>query len=238
MRLTRSIMRTLHSLAFLTTLTFAATVLAGPNAPHASATEAMQQARAHYNLGTAHVEKKEYDDAIREFEAAYRLKPAPSFLYNIGVVARLGGHPATAVEAFQRYLATQPGKADRLEVEKMVADLQKQLAEEKEKERARQAAAAPPPAAATAPNPASASAPAPATAGESAAPNPLVEASAPAPAPDHKSRKKLWIALGVVGGALVVGGVVTGVVLSQRTKSDTIPSEYHDLGGISLRLGK
>jgi len=223
-------MRTAYLAFLLLSLTLASRALAASPAATAtpSAGDATQQARAHFNLASAHVERKEYAEAIREFEAAYRLKTAPSFLYNIGVVNQIAGKNAAALDAFQRYLGTQPSREDRLEAERRLAEVQRRLDDEK-------AAAA----AANAPVPgASAAAPAPATVtAKSGAGNPLL-ASAPPKAPEKKSRRTTWIVIGAVGGALVVGAVVTAVVLGTRQDGSGIPSGYHDLGGISLSLGK
>ncbi len=222
-------MRTACLAFLLLSLTLASRALAASPAATAtpSAGDATQQARAHFNLASAHVERKEYAEAIREFEAAYRLKPAPSFLYNIGVVNQIAGKNAAALDAFQRYLGTQPSREDRLEAERRLAEVQRRLDDEK-------AAAV-----ANAPVPgASAAAPAPATVtAKSGAGNPLL-ASAPPKAPEKKSRRTTWIVIGAVGGALVVGAVVTAVVLGTRQDGSGIPSGYHDLGGISLSLGK
>jgi tetratricopeptide (TPR) repeat protein len=225
-------MRTLHVAILLSSLTLASRALAGPPAATAtpSAGDATQQARAHFNLASAHVERKEYDEAIREFEAAYRLKPAPSFLYNIGVVNQVAGKNAAALDAFQRYLGTQPGREDRVEAERRLAEVQRRYSDEKAAASAAASASVPGSPAAAAPAPAALTA-------ESGAGNPLV-ASAPAKAPEKKSRRTTWIVLGAVGGALVVGAVVTAVVVGTRHDDGGIPSGYHDLGGVSLSLGK
>jgi hypothetical protein len=56
--------------------------------------------------------------------------------------------------------------------------------------------------------------------------------SAPPP-PKAKSRRTLWIVLGTVGGALIIGGVTTGIVLGTRSNNG-VPSGFHDVGTLSL----
>jgi hypothetical protein len=62
-----------------------------------------------------------------------------------------------------------------------------------------------------------------------------VTASMPPPAErsvQHR-RRALWITLGTVGGALVVGAVVTGVVLGVR-HDDGVSPGFADLGIVNL----
>jgi tetratricopeptide (TPR) repeat protein len=175
--------------------------------------DVVQKARQHFALGRQHVQNHEYDDAIREFEAGYQLKPAPPFLYNIGLVARLSGKREQALDAFERYLQAAPSATDRPEVERDIAELKQQLAADKP-----------------------ASAPPPASRPDLTSPS-AVAAAVPAPAPTSapkKSHRTLWIVLGSVGGALIVGGVVTGIVLG--TRGGDIPGGYRDVGSLNLGL--
>jgi tetratricopeptide (TPR) repeat protein len=170
--------------------------LAPGTAAHAerSATEV---AKAHYALGCAHLDRGEYADAAREFEAGYRLKPLPLFLYNIAQVERLGGHAPEALTYYERYLAAEPNAIERPEVEHWITLLRTSL--ENERVRAARALA------------------------QVAAPPP------PAPRP-HDAHKRLWIALGVAGGALVVGGVATAIALSLGSNSTGVPSGFNNWG--------
>jgi tetratricopeptide (TPR) repeat protein len=181
--------------------------------------DAVQLAKLHFALGRTHVKRKEYDAAIREFWTGYQLMPSPMFLYNIGQVARLAGENQKALDAFERYVASDPNASDRAEVERWIAALRQAVADEKA---AHPTSAASPPAANGA---ASASIGAPA---DAAAPATVV-----ARPPGKKSRRTLWIVLGTVGAALVVGGVATAIALSVHGGSD-IPGGYHDLGALGL----
>ncbi|MEO6952029.1 MAG: PEGA domain-containing protein [Polyangia bacterium] len=62
-------------------------------------------ARAHYETAQQLYDEGRYDEAITEFELAYREKPHPNVLYNIGQAhERLLDYRA-AVEGFERYLS-------------------------------------------------------------------------------------------------------------------------------------
>jgi hypothetical protein len=190
-------------------------------------------AKAHFAAGRAYANHQRYDEAMHEFELGYRLKPSPLFLYNIGMVARQANEPARAVDAFEAYLRAAPQAPDRAEVQRWVASLRETV----ERERPPAPSRAEPPAATSAPAPATVPlTPAPAAAATSApasGASPAALMSASPPPPDkRKSRRALWIALGTVGGALVIGGVVTGVVLG--TRGNGTPSGYHDLGSLGL----
>src|SRR5207249_4980149 len=64
-----------------------------------------------------------YDDAIREFEAAFRLAPLPLLQFNIGQAQRLKGDKARAIEAYQRFLEVVPDGALSDEARANVATL-------------------------------------------------------------------------------------------------------------------
>jgi iron complex outermembrane receptor protein len=219
-------MRT-HSLPLAIVLSVALAPVGAARNASASPSDATQQAKAHFAAGRQHVARHEYDEAIREFETGYQLKPLPLFLYNIGQVARVAGNNAKALDAFERYLQAEPKAPDRAEVERWIASLREAVNKEKA---AAPSSALPPP---TVPPPSATLTPSAPDA--TAAPAAAVLAPAPAAtdAPRPRSRKTLWIVLGTVGGALVIGGVATAIALSVHPGND-LPSGYHDLGGLSL----
>jgi hypothetical protein len=100
--------------------------LAGPARAGASATE---QARQHYEIGTQQYDLGHWDDAIREFETAYELRPDPSFLYNLAQAYRRKGDLKRALDLYKNYLIKIPKGAPRTEVEEKIASLQKQIDE-------------------------------------------------------------------------------------------------------------
>ena len=190
----------LRGVAFIVALL---TMSAGAATAATDATR-LREARAHYEQAVANYNLDEYAPALAEFREAYRLKPDPSFLFNIAQCHRKLGETNAALDFFRKYLRSLPDAPNRAEVERMVADL-----------RARQAKAhvaapdVPPPAPAAsvpvAPLP-SVAAPADAT------PPPHVEAlvttTAPAPAaaptPIYR-RWWFWSALGVVAAGALIG---------------------------------
>jgi tetratricopeptide (TPR) repeat protein len=165
----------------------------------------LREAREHYEQAVAHYNLDEFAPALAEFREAYRLKPDPSFLFNIAQCHRKLGDTDAALDFYRKYLRSLPDAPNRADVERMIADL-----------RARQAAApaadatpvsapappTPPPAAAPAPPPSPRPAPPPAAV--------LVSPGPAAPAPVYE-RWWFWTAL----GAVVAGAVVTGIALSR-----------------------
>jgi hypothetical protein len=192
-----------------------------------------ESARAHFAAGRKHVARQEYDAAIHEFELCYRLKPSAVFLFNIGQVARQAGETLRALDAFEAYLRESPRAVDRVDVERWIVAL-REAAEHERAARGPDKPAPPPSAVAlTAPPPSSTPAPATsATATATATPATTALTASPPPAPPRRSRKTLWIALGSVGGALVLGGVATAIAVSARGSST--PAGYNTLGSLSL----
>jgi tetratricopeptide (TPR) repeat protein len=173
-----------------------------------SPAELEQRSKTHYKLGVVHLDMQEYDAAIREFETGYDYKPLPLFLYNIARVAVLAGHRQVALEYYLKYLEAKPNAPERAEVEQRIRDLQHSLAQRPEK----QPVETPPPVVATVEPPPVVSAPAPMVEA------PAVTQSLTADVPPAKKSHKTAIALGIVGGVLVVGAAVAvGVVLSSKS---------------------
>jgi hypothetical protein len=224
------------------------TCLALPvQAREGAADDATASAKSHFAAGRAAVKRHQYEEAMREFEAGYRLKPSPLFLYNIGQVARQAGLPARALDAFEAYLHAAPAAADRAEVQRWIVQLRETVEHDRATAAAAHANDPPAPAAAATAAAAPASSPSLALSPASAAPPPAGSPSAGAPAsgasataltsapppPPRRARRTLWIALGSVGGALVLGGVATAIALGTRNNSGT-PSGFHDLGMLNL----
>jgi hypothetical protein len=99
---------------------------AGPARAGNSATE---QARQHYEIGTQQYDLGHWDDAIREFETAYELRPDPSFLYNLAQAYRRKGDLKRALDLYRNYLIKIPKGVQRAEVEEKIAALQRQIEE-------------------------------------------------------------------------------------------------------------
>ncbi|HEY2744147.1 MAG TPA: tetratricopeptide repeat protein [Polyangia bacterium] len=81
-------------------------------------------AREHYLKGSRAFDLGAFDEAIREYSAAYRIKDDPALLYNLGQANRLAGHVAEALRSYKVYLSREPEAANRAEVEAKIAELQ------------------------------------------------------------------------------------------------------------------
>jgi tetratricopeptide (TPR) repeat protein len=164
-------------------------------------------AKQHYAAATKFYDLAEYEGALREFKEAYRAVEDPAFLFNIAQCHRKLGHTQDAITFYRNYLRRAPSAANRAEVERRIAEL----------ERAPAAPAEPPPEKETPPvvplvlDPPS---PAPAKpAGQT-----LVAASPPAAteAPFYR-RGWFWIAT----GAIVAAAATTMIIIFSR--SDAAP---------------
>src|SRR6185503_4516701 len=70
-------------------------------------------AKEHYNRGTSFYDLGKYDEAIKEFEAAYQLKNDPAFLYNLAQSYRQAGNHERAVHFYKTYLRYVPNAKNR-----------------------------------------------------------------------------------------------------------------------------
>jgi tetratricopeptide (TPR) repeat protein len=207
-------------------LASASLVLLAP-APAAAADSArLRDARAHYEQAVAHYNLDEFAPALAEFREAYRIKPDPSFLFNIAQCHRKLGQNEAALDYYRKYLRNMPDAPNRADVERIVAEL-----------KAKGVPAAPPE---TAPD-ATPVPDAPVMAPVVVAPAPALEAppppattsmivTAPAPAPAHAPIYKSWW-FWTGAGAVVVGAVV--VVLLATSKG---PQPYMGNLGPNLPL--
>lgn len=82
------------------------------------------EAKRHFERGLAHYNLREYLNAIEEFESAYRFKPDPVFLYNLGQAHRLANDPEHALYFYKAYLRNLPNAENRAEVEGRIAELE------------------------------------------------------------------------------------------------------------------
>lgn len=96
-----------------------------------AAQDAEQQARGHFRRGETHFAVGRFAAALKEYMAAYELKPLPGFLFNIGQCHRNLGHFEEAVFSFKRYLRLKPDAGNRAAVEELVTELERQIAAQK-----------------------------------------------------------------------------------------------------------
>ncbi|MBI5478608.1 MAG: tetratricopeptide repeat protein, partial [Deltaproteobacteria bacterium] len=65
-------------------------------------------AQAHFQAGKAYYDAGAWDDAVREYLAAYALVPLPELQFNIGQALRMKGDKPKAIEAYGRDLERAP----------------------------------------------------------------------------------------------------------------------------------
>ena len=187
---------------------------ASPSPPAAATTASERQladAKQHYAAASKFYDLAEYEGALREFKEAYRAVEDPAFLFNIAQCHRKLGHAQDAITFYKNYLRRAPHAANRAEVERRIAEL----------ERAPAASPAPAdePTAPVSPLVLDVPPPAPAPDKNKPAEATLVAAPSPAPAPVAETpfykRGWFWIA----AGAVVAGVAATVIVLSTRSES-------------------
>jgi len=77
-------------------------------------------AKEHYTRGTSFYDLGRYDDAIKEFEAAYQLKNDPAFLYNLAQSYRQAGNHERALHFYKTYLRYVPKAPNRADIEEKI----------------------------------------------------------------------------------------------------------------------
>jgi tetratricopeptide (TPR) repeat protein len=100
--------------------------LAGPPA-HAAAPPSdanIAAAKDHYKRASTLFDLGKYDDAIKEFEAAFELKDDPVFLYNIAQSYRLSNHYPEAIRFYRTYLKRSPKAKNKQEVEQRITEME------------------------------------------------------------------------------------------------------------------
>ncbi|HEX4456928.1 MAG TPA: hypothetical protein VIA18_03115 [Polyangia bacterium] len=142
--------------------------------------------------------EKNYDKALEELRAGYRLAPRAEFLLTFAQIYRAAGKLQQALEACNSYLATMPNGALAPGARELADVLRSEIA----------AAAPPPPPVVAQPTP-----PPPVVTPPPVAPAPVVSPFAPsvtttAPPPEHHRKALAW-GLGV--GAVVVVGLAVGL---------------------------
>jgi hypothetical protein len=82
-------------------------------------------AKSHFKSGKAYYDLGKYDEAIREFEAAYEAKSDPAFLFNLAQAHRLAGHPTEALHFYRTYLRYVPDPPNLADIEANMRALEK-----------------------------------------------------------------------------------------------------------------
>ena len=95
------------------------TAQAAPDESHVA------EAKQHYAAATKFYNLAEYEGALREFKEAYRAVEDPAFLFNIAQCHRKLGHNQDAITFYRNYLRRAPQTANRAEVERRIAELER-----------------------------------------------------------------------------------------------------------------
>ena len=180
-------------------------ILLSAGTAHAATPRERRASRAAFEQAQKHYAAERYAEALDGYSEAHRLMPMPAFIFNMAQCQRLMGKHEEALALYERFLEEEPKAANREMVEGFIQDMATAIA-----------AAAPPPPVLT---------PAP-TVSES---DELAALQTPPPGDVRPIHEQWWFWTGV--GAVVVGGVVTGVALS----SSGTPGPAATLGDVSLR---
>src|SRR5438874_1435930 len=80
-------------------------------------------AKEHYRKATKAYELGLFDEAIAEFNLAYKAKDDPTILYNLAQSHRQAGHRVEALRTYRVYLMKVPDAPNHREVEALIASL-------------------------------------------------------------------------------------------------------------------
>src|SRR5262245_2268164 len=100
-----------------------ATASAAPSSPPSA--DQLAEAKQHYAAATKSYDLAEYESALREFKEAYRAVEDPAFLFNIAQCHRKLGHTQDAITFYKNYVRRAPHAANRAEVERRIAELER-----------------------------------------------------------------------------------------------------------------
>ncbi len=80
------------------------------------------EARRHFDDGRAQYDLGRFEAALSSFERAWQAKPLPAFLFNIGQCHFQAQRFDRAQFFYERYLELEPGAANRVVVEELIAE--------------------------------------------------------------------------------------------------------------------
>jgi tetratricopeptide (TPR) repeat protein len=104
-----------------------AVALSSAPSPARADDETTEQARQHYAKGKQAFDLGKWDDAIAEFEEAYKLRSDPTFLFNMAQAYRRKGDLQRALDLYKNYLIENPDSPKRSEIEKRIRALEKEM---------------------------------------------------------------------------------------------------------------
>jgi tetratricopeptide (TPR) repeat protein len=184
-------------------------VAGNPPAAPAAAPGAAEGAKEHYERAKKLYDLNRFDEAVKEFEAAYELNDQPVLLYNIAQSYRLAGKLPESVRFYKSYLRNFQSKngkdaPNKVEVEGKIVDIEKQITDQQRADEEKRAAEAKK----AADEKAAAEARAAAAAATAAA-----AGRREGPTPPHPGKNKIiaGAVVAVVGLGAIVGGIVMGL---------------------------
>ena len=91
----------------------------------------MDEAKRHFAQGVALYNDGNFNAALAEFEAAYKIKQSPAVLYNIGLTEKSLFHYNEAIDSLQQYIAADKKltKERQKEVAQLITEMRALLAE-------------------------------------------------------------------------------------------------------------
>lgn len=166
-----------------------------------------EQAEVKFNL-------RDFDGAVADYEAAYKLDHRPAFLFNIGQCYRNLGDYETAVFFYRRFLTLDPRTPNRREAERLIAATSKLTNDQRSKAQgndttSRETVASSQAPARTQPPPFS----------------PTLRRTEQLPGPEAGARpiyRRTWFWAGV--GGVVAAAVTAGLLLSREDPRGSLPS--------------
>lgn len=105
----------------------AVTLILLARSAHAQEVQVSDSARQHFKTGVAYLKDPDgarYEEAYREFKAAYADSPSWKILGNLGITAMKLERDGEAIESFEKYLAQGGSQIDAAERAQMENDLQ------------------------------------------------------------------------------------------------------------------
>ena len=98
----------------------------------ATPAETTAQAREHFKAAQLHYALGEFEDAVKEFREAYRLRQEPAILYNIAQCHRQMRQWREAYFNYRQYLNLKRDAPNRDEVEELVEQMRRRMDDEEE----------------------------------------------------------------------------------------------------------
>jgi tetratricopeptide (TPR) repeat protein len=192
------------------------------------------EAKRHVDGGVEAYNAGRYEEAIKEFELAYRLSARPALLFNIARAESKLGHEEAAIAFLRRYLEEKPNASDAPAVLAEIEAHEKTLAAkvQAEKDAAHSAELV----ARAEAEAQEAKRRAEALAKQAAAEQTekVWQNVAPSPPDNRPARRKAGIGLTIAGAVIVVTGIALGAVAA--TASSTVSGSHGDFGACCADL--